>query len=70
MEVLFGTTYDIAPWMNLVKNVSSNFPGLETEELINEHRDTVLKFMSRHEALWVKNGEKAAGVLLFSKNTI
>ncbi len=67
MEVLFGTTYDIAPWMNLVKNVSSNFPGLETEELINEHRDTVLKFMSRHEALWVKNGEKAAGVLLFSK---
>ena len=56
MEVLFGTTYDIAPWMNLVKNVSSNFPGLETEELINEHRDTVLKFMSRHEAIWVKNG--------------
>ncbi len=60
MEVLFGTTDDIAPWMKLVKSVSSNFPGLETEELINEHMDTVIKFMSRHEALWVKNGEKAA----------
>lgn len=67
MEVLYGTASDIEPWMNLVKKVSPVFPGLETEELIEEHKNTVLKFMGRNEALWVKSGEKAAGVLLFSK---
>ncbi len=32
MEVLFGTSSDIEQWMKLVKRVSWNFPGLETEE--------------------------------------
>lgn len=67
MKVLYGTAADIEPWMELVSEVSPLFPGLETDELIAEHKNTVLKFMGRKEALWIKSGEKAAGVLLFSK---
>ena len=52
MELLLGETTDIDSWMKLVKQVSWNFPGLETTENIDEHRDTVLKFMDKKQALW------------------
>lgn len=67
MELLLGETTDIDSWMNLVKQVSWNFPGLETTENIDEHRDTVLKFMDKKQALCVKNKEEIIGVLLFSR---
>ncbi len=67
MELLMGETTDIDSWMNLVKQVSWNFPGLETTENIDEHRDTVLKFMDKKQALCVKNKEEIIGVLLFSR---
>ena len=57
MELLLGETTDIDSWMKLVKQVSWNFPGLETTENIDEHRDTVLKFMDKKQALCVKNKE-------------
>lgn len=67
MELLMGETTDIDSWMKLVKQVSWNFPGLETAENIDEHRDTVLKFMDKKQALCVKNKEEIIGVLLFSR---
>ena len=68
MKVLFGETSDIDSWMQLVKQVSWNFPGLETEESIEEHKMTVLKFFSRRQALCVKDNKEVVGVLLFSRN--
>ncbi len=68
MKVLFGETSDIDSWMQLVKQVSWNFPGLETEESIEEHKMTVLKFISRRQALCVKDNKEVVGVLLFSRN--
>lgn len=47
MEVLFGTLSDIDSWMELVNNVSWNFPGLETVERMEEHRKTVLEFINQ-----------------------
>ena len=38
-------------WMALVRRVRDEFPGLETEELLDEHRRTVEKFMRRGEAI-------------------
>ncbi len=67
MEVLFGTLSDIDSWMELVNTVSRNFPGLETAEKIAEHRQTVLKFINKRQALCIKNGINIVGVLLFSK---
>ena len=46
MKVEFGITSDIDSWMRLVKKVSWNFPGLETEQSIDEHKIIVLKFMN------------------------
>lgn len=67
MTVDYGKDGDIESWMRLVKEVSWNFPGLETLESINEHKCTVLKFMKEQRALCVKDMEKVVGVLLFSK---
>lgn len=67
MEAEFGTLSDIDSWMQLVEKVSWNFPGLETEQRIEEHKQTVLKFINDKRALCVKHGEKVVGVLLFSR---
>lgn len=45
MEAVFGESSCIDSWMQLVRKVSWNFPGLETEEYIKEHEQTVLKFI-------------------------
>ena len=68
MEVCFGTPADIDRWMNLVRRVSRDFPGLETEGDLEEHRQTVLKFMKKRQALCVKSDDQIQGVLLFSRN--
>ena len=67
MKVEYGTPLDIESWMELVQRVSWNFPGLETEAAIEDHRQTVLRFMGENRALCVKNAEKVVGVLLLSK---
>lgn len=67
MQVHFGKNTDIDNWMKLVKEISWNFPGLETKEKINEHRETVLRFISKEQALCVKADTEVIGVLLFSK---
>ena len=54
--------------MNLVEEISWNFPGLETDDKITEHRNTVLRFIEKEQALCVKDDyEKIIGVLLFSR---
>ncbi len=68
MEASFGDISYIDSWMKLVRKVSSNFPGLETEEGLDEHKQTVLKFMNKKQALCVRNQETIVGVLLFSRS--
>ena len=67
MEVRYGISEDIESWMNLVQQVQWNFPGLETQAALEDHRKTVLRFMGEHRALCVKDGDKVVGVLLLSK---
>lgn len=66
-KVLFGTPSDIESWMDLVNQVSWNFPGLETQEKIEEHKETVLRFMGKKQALCMKDKNEIAGVILFSR---
>ena len=68
MEVRFGNAADIDQWINLVRRVSWNFPGLETEKDLEEHRQTVLKFIEKRQALCVEADDQIQGVLLFSRN--
>ena len=53
--------------MNLITEVRWNFPGLETQEKLSEHKTTVLKFMNKRQAVCVKEESKIAGVILFSR---
>ena len=63
-----GENADIDSWMNLVEEISWNFPGLETKEKIEEHRKTVLRFINKEQALCAKDDNgKIVGVLLFSR---
>lgn len=67
MQVHFGHSSDIDFWMALVEEIRWNFPGLETQKSILEHRETVLRFMEKAQALCVKKDDAVIGVLLFSK---
>lgn len=67
MEIMFGKECDIDGWMSLVYRVKENFHGLETNEALDEHRDTVLDFMSKESAIRAKIRGKIVGTLLFSK---
>lgn len=49
-----------------MRTVSPVFPGLETEEALEDHKNTVLRFMGEKRALCVKIRGEIAGVLLFS----
>lgn len=58
----------LASWMELIELVRSDFPGLETDELVEGYRKTVIKNIERKSAICVLDGEKVIGVLLFSTN--
>lgn len=67
MQLSYGEPKDIEKWMRLVTQIRWNFPGLETQEKLNEHRATVLKFMGKRQAICVKEANEIAGVMLFSR---
>ena len=66
MKVAVGKPEDIGSWMELVCRVRWNFPGLETEEALEDYRNTVLRMMKEERALCVKEENTVVGVLLLS----
>ena len=68
MEAVWGDSSLIDSWMQLVRKVRLIFPGLETEESLDEHKQTVLEFMNKKQALCVRNRKTVVGVLLFSRS--
>lgn len=66
MEVFYGTAREITAWMQLVRLLRAEFPGLETEAALEEHRQTVLRFMEKGHAIGVREGDALAGVMLIS----
>ena len=69
MEIRLARTGDIGGWMALVERVRDGFPGLETREALDRHRDTVMEFIRRDEAVCAVEGGRLVGALLFSKET-
>ncbi len=69
MIIELATERNIDSWMDLVNKVKGSFPGLETEEALEEHRNTVLDFMDKDCAICAKADNKIVGTLLFSKET-
>lgn len=66
MEVRLGKASDLDKWMTLVQEVKDNFPGLETDEALKDHRATVLEFIHNKNAICATDGGDIVGVLLFS----
>ncbi|HWQ57576.1 MAG TPA: GNAT family N-acetyltransferase [Clostridia bacterium] len=66
-EIKYARPEDLTSWMRLVRAVSRDFPGLETEESLIGHERTVLKNMERGSAICAAQGNVIVGVLLFSK---
>lgn len=58
MRLFYGISEDIEKWMDLITEVRWTFPGLETQEKLNEHKTTVLKFMNKRQAVCVKKNPK------------
>ncbi len=67
MQLFYGVPEDIEKWMSLVTQVRWNFPGLETPEALEEHQDTVLRFMGARQAICVKEEKEIVGVMLYSR---
>ncbi len=53
----------------MVNKVKNSFPGLETQEALEEHQNTVLEFMDKGCAICAKIDNRIVGALLFSKET-
>ena len=67
MQLFYGVPQDIEKWMELVTQIRWNFPGLESQEDLEAHKATVLRFMEKRQAICVKAGGEIAGVMLFSR---
>ena len=64
----YADTADLSSWMALVTLVRYNFPGLETDEELEKHKQTVIKNIHRKTAICVKHIDDVVGVLIFSPN--
>ena len=51
MDIKQAEVKDIDNWMQLVEKVKASFPGLETAEALEQHRQTALDFFSRKAAI-------------------
>lgn len=69
MIIELATERDINNWICLVNKVRKNFPGLDSKEALDEHRNTVLEFMDNKSAICAKINNKIVGTLLFSKES-
>ena len=67
LNIRFGRLDDLPSWMALVRRVAWNFPGLETEEALQEHVAKVAKFIGKGNAICAVRGDEVVGVLLFSR---
>ncbi|MDY3281301.1 GNAT family N-acetyltransferase [Dysosmobacter sp.] len=67
MEIRLAAPGDLDGWMALVEQVRDSFPGLETREAMEEHRNTVRSFMARQEAICAAESGAVKGALLFSR---
>lgn len=68
MGVGFASIRNLDSWMSLVEIVRVGFPGLDTDESMEEYKDIVIRNMERGSAICAWDGNMVIGVLLFSIN--
>lgn len=66
--VKFAEMDELASWMDLVTTVRYNFPLLESDEELENYRQTVIKNIKRNSAICALNDNEVVGILIFSYN--
>lgn len=66
IEIVNAKEENLFSWMCLVEKVKWNFPGLETEEKMEEYRNAVKENMDKGTAMCALSDNIVVGVLLFS----
>lgn len=66
LTVGFASFENVESWMSLVEIVRDNFPGLETNEGIEEYYQTLIKNIKEERAICTLDGNMVTGILLFS----
>ena len=66
IKIQYATQKNLASWMSLVEIVKWNFPGLETEEKMEEYQNTVINNMEQKTAICALDKNMVVGILLFS----
>lgn len=66
IKIQYAEIEDVLPVMELVRFISWNFPGLETEEGILDYEKALIKNIQTQSAICAKEADKIVGVLLFS----
>jgi ribosomal protein S18 acetylase RimI-like enzyme len=66
LDITYATMANLESWMALIDLVRWNFPGLETTELVEGYRQTVIKFIKDRRAICALDGNAVVGLLLFS----
>lgn len=67
LRVDFASPENLKSWMSLAEIVRDGFPGLETEEALEDYRNTAMKNIERGSAICAVDGYTVVGILLFSE---
>lgn len=54
-------------WMSLAEIVRDEFPGMDTNEAMNDYCDTVIRHIRHHGAVYAADGNMIVGVLLYQE---
>ena len=65
-SLCYAEMQDIDSWIKMIEIVRDNFPGLETNEKMENYKNTVVKNIKRKTALCVKYGNEIIGAMIFS----
>jgi len=66
IKVCYASESNLNSWMSLIQIVKDDFPGLETEEKLDDYRATVKKSIDRQTAICALFGNMVVGFILFS----
>lgn len=66
INIQLASMKNVESWMSLVEIVKWNFPGLETDEKVDNYKKTLIKMISENNAICATHGNIVVGALLFS----
>lgn len=67
LEIKDAEMRNLPSWMSLIEIMKDSFPGLETEEKMENYKKTVQRFIEQGRAICAVDRNMVTGILLYSK---